>query len=478
MIGALYNGIAGLTSEQKALDNESNNIANVNTTGYKSSRISFSDLCYCSDVGKGAVANDPTKVYTQGTVKQTGNNYDFAINGDGFFEVQDSTKIPPATYYTRAGDFQRSASGYLQNAQGLNVLGVNSVVTGDNITSDYTKFIGSAVFDSNTETKSINTYTTDISDSVKGSGTSGDNLKSAADTLKDYEQIAKSYQDALIINSQNPTDGIPASKESDKISFGTTPKNGKYDLSIRVNGELYIQQFDTSVENTLNKLSDQLSSIKGVTSSVDTTTGELTVSSIISGDNLTVTEPKLNDDRVGIENISKGSGSGEALVNALYSDLKNIVEVNGGKVATNTSTITKASTGKPLNSDPIQLDLAALGMNQNRLGDIELDYDNGIVYMTSGEAKYAVAQLTTVNFTSQSGLDPMGDNIYAATKESGDSFYIQGKSSVANKSLELSNADLSENLVNLMVYQRGYEANSKSVTTADEFLQTAIQMKK
>lgn len=66
MIGALWTGISGLSAQQKALDNESNNIANVNTVGYKASRISFADQMYQDRIGKGSLVLDSEKLYTQG----------------------------------------------------------------------------------------------------------------------------------------------------------------------------------------------------------------------------------------------------------------------------------------------------------------------------------------------------------------------------------------------------------------------------
>ena len=478
MIGALYNGILGLTSEQKALDNESNNIANVNTVGYKSSRTSFSDLYYQSGVGMGSLGDDPTKIHNQGTLKQTESEYDFAINGDGFFEVQDGNSLNPVTYYTRAGDFRRGGDGYLTNSKGMDVLGVNSVVSGDKISSDFTNFVANGTTSTNTTVETVNIYTTDLSTTVSDSGSTGSNLKSAQSTLNDFDLLSNAYINALTVNSTNPTAGDIASKQSDTINFGTDlGSDGKYDLSIKIDGVVYSQSYDSSVENTLNKLSDQISSISGLTSSVDATTGDITIDSMVSGKSILITDFTTNGNTVAKTNNSAATGSGQALVDALYNDLKTIVENNGGQIATNKSTITKATSNTVPNSSKIQLDLSVLGMNENGLGDLEFG-DDGVVYMRDGDAKYAIAQLTTVSFTSNSGLDPKGDNLYAKTTDSGEPLYIEGKADVNNKSLELSSEDLSKGLVNLIVFQRAYEANSKSVTTADEFLQTAIQMKK
>ena len=124
MIGALWTGISGLASQQKALDNESNNIANVNTIGYKASRISFADQIYQDRIGKGSTVLDAEKLYTQGGTKLTGVNYDMALYGDGFFSVVNKNTLGTAeTFYTRAGNFRMGDNGTLQDSAGNAVQG-------------------------------------------------------------------------------------------------------------------------------------------------------------------------------------------------------------------------------------------------------------------------------------------------------------------------------------------------------------------
>lgn len=93
MISALWTGIAGLSSQQTALDNESNNIANVNTVGYKASRVSFADLMYQDSIGKGSSVTNAEKQYTQGSLNLTGSSYDLALDGDGFLLYQIKTLV-------------------------------------------------------------------------------------------------------------------------------------------------------------------------------------------------------------------------------------------------------------------------------------------------------------------------------------------------------------------------------------------------
>ncbi|GGE42167.1 hypothetical protein GCM10011391_21220 [Pullulanibacillus camelliae] len=136
MLRSMYSAISGLKNFQTQLDVIGNNIANVNTFGFKKSRTSFSDLVSQQlagasgptaqhgginpqEIGTGSQLAAVDTIDTQGDTQNTGRNLDFEINGDGYFMVQNG----PNRYYTRAGNFYLDTSGNLVNAQGLNVLG-------------------------------------------------------------------------------------------------------------------------------------------------------------------------------------------------------------------------------------------------------------------------------------------------------------------------------------------------------------------
>ena len=126
MLKSLYAGISGLQSQQIAMDVESNNIANGNTTGFKYSRANFSDLLAQTSsiatapqgalggknpvqVGLGSTVSSTTRIFSQGSIQNTDKNTDVAIQGDGFFIISPDGGN---TYkYTRAGDFKFDAAG-------------------------------------------------------------------------------------------------------------------------------------------------------------------------------------------------------------------------------------------------------------------------------------------------------------------------------------------------------------------------------
>ena len=133
MMRALYTAASGMIAQQYNIDTISNNLANVNTTGFRKNEARFQDLVYQElrapgspvgasqvpvgqDVGLGVKVGASEKIFSQGTLVQTDNNLDVAIEGDGFFQV---TQTDGTTAYTRDGTFKRDANGSIVTADGL-----------------------------------------------------------------------------------------------------------------------------------------------------------------------------------------------------------------------------------------------------------------------------------------------------------------------------------------------------------------------
>ena len=126
MSGSFSIALSGLTADTDALDIVGNNLANLNTTGYKDTTASFYDLLAQTagggaiQIGGGVSATIGQSQFTQGSIQLTGGAFDGAIQGNGFFVVRDSAGD---TLYTRAGNFQLDANGTLVTATGQNVQG-------------------------------------------------------------------------------------------------------------------------------------------------------------------------------------------------------------------------------------------------------------------------------------------------------------------------------------------------------------------
>jgi flagellar hook protein FlgE len=274
MIGALWTGISGLSSQQQALDNESNNIANVNTIGFKASRISFADQMYQDRIGKGSKILDAEKLYTQGNLKLTGVNYDMALSGDGFFTVVNSRNSGTAeTLYTRAGNFRMGDNGTLQDAAGNEVQGwpmtaidsQNDVTsTNPNVTvfnTDYTKLLSSKVIKHSNYVETITAKATDYSSTAKTDSNtifSGAGMKTKSSKISDIEAAITDYTNWLKKLKDEP-DGISATSipQISQINYktganGIISKDGDQ-IYVYVNGNKISQNYVVTTATTADK---------------------------------------------------------------------------------------------------------------------------------------------------------------------------------------------------------------------------------
>lgn len=274
MIGALWTGISGLSSQQTALDNESNNIANVNTIGYKASRISFADQMYQNRIGKGSKILDAEKLYTQGGLKLTGVNYDMALSGDGFFTVMNNRNSGTSeTLYTRAGNFRMGDNGTLQDAAGNEVQGwamtaidsKNDVIsTNPNVSifkSDYTNLISSKIIKHGSYVETITAKSTDYSATAKSDSStvfSGAGLKTKGAKEADIEAAVKDYTNWLK-KLQDEPDGVSAASvpQVTQINF-KTGANGiiskdSDQIYVYINGNKISQNYVVTSATTVDK---------------------------------------------------------------------------------------------------------------------------------------------------------------------------------------------------------------------------------
>ncbi|MCP4969053.1 MAG: flagellar hook-basal body complex protein [Arcobacter sp.] len=278
MIGALWTGISGLASHQSALDNESHNIANVNTVGYKASRISFADQMYQDRIGKGSKILDAEKLYVQGNLKLTGVDYDMALSGDGFFTVLNTRSSGSAeTLFTRAGNFRMGDNGTLQDAAGNEVQGwaMRSIDTANDVTStnpnvemftsDYSKLLTSKVVQHSNYIETITAKSTDYAQIAQADSSKvfeGAGAKSKSAKISDVEALVSDYS-SWLNKLKNEPDGGSASSTAQisQINFKsysslTGPDNGLISkegdqIYVFIDGTKYSQNY-VSVTTTEN----------------------------------------------------------------------------------------------------------------------------------------------------------------------------------------------------------------------------------
>ncbi|WP_152020739.1 flagellar hook-basal body complex protein [Aliarcobacter butzleri] len=222
-------------------------------------------------------------------------------------------------------------------------------------------------------------------------------------------------------------------------------------------------------------LADKISNTAGYSASVKD--GVLTVESLVAGKSFNVTNAKVNEAGVN-PTITQSAiaGSGTAILDSARDALKQAIEKAGGKFLEITNVMEYANLGSYGTSN-LNLRLDTLGLVEGDLGQVSIS-DDGFVFVKSGDNKFLVGRISTAAFRNEQGLDPVGDNKYSATKSSGIAYNADSMNKMQEKSLERSNVEYSSTLTSLMVYQKAFEASSKSITTSDDFLKTAIEMVK
>lgn len=483
MISGLWNGVSGLNTFEKALSTQSNNVTNSNTIAHKKDEITFEDMMYQSRYGKGVTVQGVEKNFEQGNLQVTNNTLDAAIDGDGFFVVLDTKNNE--TYYTRAGNFKMGTDGYLESVDTNKILGTptttSGIVSSDDNTqfdSNYTNYIASKSISTSTILQSINSKSTDFIQSAADSGISGSGFKTASGKISDIKVLTTDYNEKLDLYASNPTATSTSStaqvNQIDYIDFESQLTEGTF-IEIYVDGDSVRQQFDTDAQTTMNKFSDKLSNVAGLSSTVDSS-GVLTINTLIPGKDVKLTSAAIDDRGYGVNEITTPVlGTGIAMLNSSRNVLKTALENADAKFLEITNSI--ADSDSDLSGiGQIQLRLNNLGLTENAFG--ELSIEDGVIYAKDQNNKFLIGKLETAYFANAESLDPLGSTLYAKNDLTGDARNASNLNNIVGQSIELSNTNFSEDLVDLMVYQRAFEASSKSITTSDEFLKTAIELKK
>ena len=493
MISGLWNGVSGLNTFEKALDAQSNNVSNSNTIAHKSDELSFEDLMYQSRYGKGVAIQSIEKNFSQGNLKITDNSLDVALEGDGFFMVQETVinnngETEYETFYTRAGNFKMGNDGTLQSSDDKRVIGspttISNIVSSDDnqqFNGNYTTFISSQAISSTDYFSTINAKSTDFTLTAQDSGVSGQGFKTASALTADARALITDYNEKLELYASNPNAASVAStseiSQIDFSDFATKLQNDGNYIDIYVNDTKVRQYFEEDPQTTMNEFADKISKVAGVTGTVDAN-GLVTITALIPGEDIKVYTPSINEDPYLVNELTAATtGSGIGMVNSSRDALKTAIEAAGGQFLELTNRVVNTDANNELNGlTSLQLKLDSLNISNNVFG--ELSIDDGLIYSKDGNNSFLVGKIETVNFYNPESLEAQGENLYSSTKDTSEARNSNNINKIVGGALELSNTNFSDSLVDLMVYQRAFEASSKSVTTSDEFLRTAIELKK
>jgi flagellar hook protein FlgE len=425
--------LTGLQSDSTALNTIANDLANMNTTAFKAETTNFSDLFYQQigstgtgdpiQVGAGVKVASNEIAFTQGSLNSTGNATDVALNGNGFFVLSDGAG---GYEYTRAGNFTQDTNGNLVTANGLSVMGypaVNGAVnTNAPLAAIDIPLVGQVQQPQATTTMSM----TANLDSASGAGTQFPAEVTIYDSLGEPHVATVTYQQTGV-NTWSYSAELPAADYS--AAGANVPPAA-------ITGTM---QFDASGNLA------QVTQGAGAQQTVGTAAGD--VQSIALNFNPAATNV-LADGAAGL-NIKWNllDASGKPTISQVDTDSA----VSGTDANGYTSGTFQSFT---INSD----------------GTVTAKYSNG--------QTETVGQLALANVTNLQGLQLMGDGNYATTLASGTASVgaagTSGLATIQDDALEASNVNISSEFSNLIVAQRAFEANAKSVTTFDTITQDTI----
>lgn len=601
MLRSLFSGVTGLQSHQIAMDVESNNIANVNTIGYKYSRANFSDLLAQTNqiatapqgelggknavqIGLGASVTSVTRIHSQGSIQNTDKNTDVAIQGDGFFIV--SSDGGNTYKYSRSGDFKFDAAGNFVDNNGFIVQGwVRDADTG---LVDSTAPIANIQIPPGLTTPANASTQVVVKANLSSSGTVEQFSPTyVLDSTAGLGATEKTEDMGVMFNASGEAFQLAASTTASPfigqgivVSFdgGTTTQNFRYTNDALLAGTINVATTpDTYYFQTTENLRAGLQALAVAESAGSTVTvndqGKFIVSNSAGASPLTISVSGLTDANtventrftqnfatmagaLPVGNSVKQSQAVNAATHSASIDIydslgsKHTVKMDFRKQTLNTTsgvtewgyTITVPQPGSiggiapnqnileggiiqfgsngqlagynlpsidfsPNNgaapNQAVALDFGTIGafdgitsfdnasatsgISQDGFpgGDlvgIRIDQSGTLVGSFSNGRSFGLAQIGMAKFSNNEGLVSDGGNVYLQSANSGDPIIgtaaTAGRGFMQSSALEASNVDLSKSLTNLIIIQRGYQANGKTITTSDTLLETLIGLKR
>lgn len=446
VLRAMYSGVSGLRAEGEALGVVGDNIANVNTTGFKAQRALFEDVLGHSILagtsssmpGSGVRVGDIQQMFTQGTLQNTGVSTDVALNGDGFFVVKGTVDGLSSNFYTRAGTFSINADGKLVNPAGLKVQGY--AANGDGT-------FAASISDVSAPTAALPARATEAIEITA-------NLDSAATAINTAAVVGPPAVAANPWDAQNP---------ANTANFSTTMT--VYDsLGNGHTLDVYFRKSDT-VANTwdyhvLTAGADVTGGTAGQNSEIGSGTLAFTTNGALN--TITTTTP------IAVDFIGATAGQ------AITLDFGN--PIGAGTGGTGLDGVTQFAGSSNVSSQSQD------GYASGDFSGVAIDGTGVVQGLYTNGQKIAMAQLAIAKFRSNDGLGRAGQNLWIETRDSGTAAMgtagSGGRGATSAGALEGSNVDLAEEFVGLIQHQRSFSANSKTITTADEMLQELINIKR
>jgi len=575
---SLYSGVAGMKTHNQRMDVIGNNVSNVNTTGYKTSTVTFKDVYYQTkagassgdatsggvnptQIGYGSKLGTVNQVMTQSGFTYSDSVYDCAIEGEGFFQVIDEAGN---TFYTRTGVFSVDSYGNLTDANGYIVLGVsgdpsnvetgqsqrinlhvpaveNNIARADKTIDGYDVTISASTFG---EEGNIS-FT--IVDSDRPFATkSGTNLTIYMDLSQDFgaealselydpdtgeliveddEQIQMALESAL----QEFQDALNEAIELGGVGLdeGVLPINVGMDVFPPANEILATQASNQITLKTFESESDEdavaATLVLEFTAqtpgefankyeiNLKTVSGQTTVSANWKDDLLTITIPENAGDIDLLEEINLAiseAASGDPNKNILLSIPESYLTVDeeGEPVEETNGDINEFDFGRALKGSTARVGLdngtdnffadLAVSLSTVTLEDgrtageqtvadletVSIDSDGVIYGRHAVHGLLLLGRIDLVTFVNPIGLDQVGTSLWRDSLASGEPEVkiagTDGAGEIVSGALEMSNVDLAQEFSDMIITQRGYQANSRIITVSDTMLEELVNLKR
>jgi flagellar hook protein FlgE len=464
MMRSLFSGVAGLQNHQIRMDVIGNNIANVNTTGFKKGRVNFQDLLYQQmsgaarpteevggvnpkEIGLGMSIASIDTIHTQGSLQTTGVGTDLAVQGTGFFVLKNGEK----SFYTRAGAFGLDNEGTLVNpANGLRVQGW-------------------------------------MARSLEGAP--------RVDTARDVEDLV------IPIGSKDPAKATTSvnfacnlDKRTPDIPEGSGPQarlDGTWGTDFKVYdsfGDTHTLRVDFTREpGTTNQWRATVSVDPEGNTATNTAVG-IGGAAAGGGNSFVVNFSNLGT-LAGVTDAAGNASSNQgdiavavafdvlgATAGADGAPTRQNFNINLGRIGSVVNTVTQfaeKSSTKAFMQD---------GYPMGYLENFKIDQSGMITGVYSNGTNRLIGQVAMASFTNPGGLEKAGENAYMVSNNSGlaniSASGIAGKGKLIAGALEMSNVDLAEQFTDMIITQRGFQANSKTIQTSDQMLQELLTLKR
>jgi flagellar hook protein FlgE len=462
MMRSLFAGVSGLQNHQTRMDVVGNNIANVNTTGFKKGRVNFQDMLYQQiagaarptedlgginpkEVGLGMTIASIDTIHLQGAFQSTGVQTDLAIQGTGFFVMKSGGQ----TFFTRAGNFGLDNQGTLVNpGNGMRVQGWmarDQILDVSRDVEDLVIPVGS---------KDPAKATTQVNFAC--------NLDKRVPQLPENPTPAQ-LRDSTWRTSINVFDSFGDTHVL-QVEFTRVPgTNNSWNATVTVDPQ------SEPPTNAAIGLGEEAPAVGGP--------NVFTVNFDNDGLLLSAADGAGNE----------SGGAGQVIMNVAFDVLGSTPGDDGapirqlfaldlgtvGGYERNITQYAQESSSKMVEQD---------GYPMGYLDNFKIDQNGIITGVFSNGSNRVLGQVAMASFANQGGLEKSGENMFVQSTNSGVANIgparVAGKGKIIAGTLEMSNVDLADQFVDMIVTQRGFQANSRTIQTADQMLQELLTLKR